>query len=128
MSIALRIIIDLFIAGGCFFALAGAVGLVRMPDAFSRMQSSTNISTLGILLALIGGLLYAVFVMNSWESAVKIGVIGLLTVLANPVAGHSIARAAYRHGVRPEKPMVRDDMALEEAEDEAEAGGKEGAE
>ena len=57
MNLALRIIIDLFIAGGCFFAFAGAVGLVRMPDTFTRMQSSTNITTLGVLLTLIGALL-----------------------------------------------------------------------
>ena len=53
MNLALRIIIDVFIVGGCFFAFAGAVGLVRMPDTFSRMQSSTNITTLGVLLTLI---------------------------------------------------------------------------
>ena len=45
----LRIIADVCIALGCFFALAGVVGLLRMPDAFCRMQSSTNITTLGIL-------------------------------------------------------------------------------
>ena len=50
MNIALRVIIDLFIVGGCFFAFAGAVGIVRMPDTFSRMQSSTNITTLGLSL------------------------------------------------------------------------------
>ena len=52
MNIVLRVIIDIFILGGCFFALAGAVGIVRMPDTFSRMQSSTNITTLGVLLTL----------------------------------------------------------------------------
>ena len=35
MNIVLRVIIDLFIVGGCFFAFAGAVGIVRMPDTFS---------------------------------------------------------------------------------------------
>ena len=49
MNIALRIVIDLFLVCGCFFALAGVVGMLRMPDPFSRMQSSTNISTLGLL-------------------------------------------------------------------------------
>ena len=39
MNIVLRVIIDLFIVGGCFFAFAGAVGVVRMPDTFSRMQT-----------------------------------------------------------------------------------------
>ena len=115
MNIVLRIIIDIFIVGGCFFAFAGAVGVVRMPDTFSRMQSSTNITTLGILLTLIGALLYFIFVMHSWGSAAKVVVIGVLTVLANPVGGHAIARAAYRIGTRPERPLAVDDLADPEA-------------
>ena len=115
MNIVLRVIIDIFILGGCFFALAGAVGIVRMPDTFSRMQSSTNITTLGVLLTLIGALLYFIFVMHSWGSAAKVVVIGVLTVLANPVGGHAMARAAYRIGIRPERELVVDELADEEA-------------
>ena len=111
MNIALRIIIDVFIAGGCFFAFAGAVGLVRMPDTFSRMQSSTNITTLGVLLTLIGAFLYFLIVKGSWGSAAKVVVIGVLTVLANPVGGHAIARAAYRIGIRPEQGLAVDELA-----------------
>ena len=125
MNIVLRVIIDIFILGGCFFALAGAVGIVRMPDTFSRMQSSTNITTLGVLLTLIGALLYCIFVMHSWGSAAKVVVIGVLTVLANPVGGHAIARAAYRIGIRPQRELVIDDLADPEAcaEPETEAEG-----
>lgn len=115
MSLALRIIIDAFIVGGCFFAFAGAVGIVRMPDTFSRMQSSTNITTLGVLLTLIGGFLYFLLVKGSWGSAAKMVVIGVLTVLANPVGGHAMARAAYRIGIRPERELVVDELADEEA-------------
>lgn len=115
MNLALRIIIDIFIVGGCFFAFAGAVGLVRMPDTFSRMQSSTNITTLGVLLTLIGAFLYFLIVKESWGSAAKVVVIGVLTVLANPVGGHAMARAAYRIGIRPERELVVDELADEEA-------------
>ena len=101
MNTVLRVIIDIFIVGGCFFALAGAVGVVRMPDTFSRMQSSTNITTLGVLLTLVGALLYCIFVWQSWASAAKVIMIGVLTILANPVGGHAMARAAYRIGIRP---------------------------
>ena len=97
MNIVLRVIIDIFIVGGCFFAFAGAVGIVRMPDTFSRMQSSTNITTLGILLTLIGAVLYFIFVMHSWGSAAKVVVIGVLTVLRHK------ARARARGG-RPGRP------------------------
>ena len=123
MNIVLRVIIDIFIVGGCFFAFAGAVGVVRMPDTFSRMQSSTNVTTLGVLLTLIGALLYFIFVMHSWGSAAKVVVIGVLTVLANPVGGHAMARAAYRIGIRPKRALAVDDLAEPDAcaEPEAEA-------
>ena len=121
MNIVLRVIIDLFIVGGCFFAFAGAVGIVRMPDTFSRMQSSTNITTLGILLTLVGAFLYFLLVMHSWGSAAKVVVIGVLTVVANPVGGHAVARAAYRIGVRPKRELVVDDFADPEACVEPEA-------
>ena len=115
MNIVLRVIIDIFIVGGCFFAFAGAVGVVRMPDTFSRMQSSTNVTTLGVLLTLIGALLYFIFVMHSWGSAAKVVVIGVLTVLANPVGGHAMARAAYRIGIRPKRALAVDDLAEPDA-------------
>ena len=121
MNIVLRVIIDLFIVGGCFFAFAGAVGIVRMPDTFSRMQSSTNITTLGILLTLVGAFLYFLLVMHSWGSAAKVVVIGVLTVVANPVGGHAVARAAYRIGIRPKRELVVDDLADPEACVEPEA-------
>ena len=121
MNIVLRVIIDLFIVGGCFFAFAGAVGIVRMPDTFSRMQSSTNITTLGILLTLVGAFLYFLLVMHSWGSAAKVVVIGVLTVVANPVGGHAVARAASRIGVRPKRELVVDDLADPEACVEPEA-------
>ena len=43
----LRIIIDVLIAVGAFFAIAGTLGVLKMPDTFSRMQASTCITTMG---------------------------------------------------------------------------------
>lgn len=125
MNTVLRVIIDIFIVGGCFFALAGAVGVVRMPDTFSRMQSSTNITTLGVLLTLVGALLYCIFVWQSWASAAKVIMIGVLTILANPVGGHAMARAAYRIGIRPKEGFAIDELADPEACVEPEEAGAE---
>ena len=83
---------------------------MKMPDAFCRMQASTCISTLGMLGALLGALLYAIFVMGSPSAAVKIAVIVLLIFITNPIGSHAIAKGAYRHGVRPEKAMEIDDL------------------
>ena len=105
----MRIVIDVILAAGFIFALAGAKGLLQMPDAFCRMQASTCISTLGTLGVIVGGALYAFFVMGSVSAGVKILLIGLLIITINPVGAHAIAKGAYRNGVRPEKEMEIDD-------------------
>ena len=106
---ALRIVIDVLIAIGVIFALAGTIGLIKMPDTFCRMQASTCIPTLGMLCIMLGAILYAIFIMGSASSAVKIAVIALMIFVTNPIGAHSIAKAAYKSGVRPEKEMKVDD-------------------
>jgi len=105
----MRIVIDILLAAGFIFALAGAKGLLQMPDAFCRMQASTCISTLGVLGVIVGGALYAFFVMGSVSTGVKILLIGLLIITINPVGAHAIAKGAYRSGIRPDKEMEIDD-------------------
>lgn len=105
----MRIVVDILLAAGFIFALAGAKGLLQMPDAFCRMQASTCISTLGVLGVIVGGALYAFFVMGSVSTGVKIVLIGLLIITVNPVGAHAIAKGAYRGGVRPDKEMEIDD-------------------
>lgn len=105
----MRIVIDILLAAGFIFALAGAKGLLQMPDAFCRMQASTCISTLGVLGVVVGGALYAFFVMGSVSIGVKILLIGLLMITVNPIGAHAIAKGAYRSGIRPDKEMEIDD-------------------
>ena len=106
----LRIIIDVLIGIGAIFALAGTIGVLKMPDTFSRMQASTCISTMGVIGVAVGALLYAIFIMHSPSSAIKIGLIAVLIITVNPIGSHAIAKGAYRAGIRPEKPMAKDDL------------------
>ena len=106
---ALRVIIDVLCAVGFIFALAGTKGILKMPDAFCRMQASTCITTLGTLGVILGGALYAFFVMGSVGTGVKVLLIGLLIITINPVGAHAIAKGAYKYGVRPDKDMEIDD-------------------
>ena len=105
----MRIVIDILVAAGLIFALAGTKGILKMPDAFCRMQASTCITTLGTLGVILGGALYAFFVMGSVGTGVKVLLIGLLIITINPVGAHAIAKGAYRYGVRPDKDMEIDD-------------------
>ena len=105
----MRIVVDILLAAGFIFALAGTKGVIQMPDAFCRMQASTCISTLGMLGVILAGALYAFFVMGSVGTGVKVLLVGLLILTINPVGAHAIAKGAYKSGVRPDKEMEIDD-------------------
>ncbi len=112
MLMWLKILSDVLIAVGAFFALVGVLGILRMPDTFCRMQASTCVSTLGVVGVTLGGLIHALFVADSLTpgTAVKIAVIGLLILVTNPVGSHTLAKGAYKAGIRPETPMETDDL------------------
>ena len=80
----------LWLAGSAF-ALLAAVGVLRMPDVFTRMQASTKASTLGVGCLLLGGALQ----MGDLASFIRAASIGGFILLTTPVAGLVIARAAY---------------------------------
>ena len=80
----------LWIAGPAF-ALLAAVGVVRMPDVFTRMQASTKASTLGLGCLLLGAALQ----LGDVGSFVRVASIGACLLLTTSVAAHVIARASY---------------------------------
>jgi len=104
----MRYVIDALIVISIFFAFAGVVGMLRMPDSFCRMQSSTNISTMGVLGVIIGGILYSATTLGNYEMVIKLAVMGLFYIVTSPISGHAIAKGAYLHGVKPVKDMVCD--------------------
>lgn len=118
MSMGFRIVIDLFLLIGGFFALAGVVGMLRMPDVFCRMQSSTNIATLGLLGVLVACLTYSIWKGMEASTVVKLALVGVLVIGTNPVAGHAICKGSYKHGDRPDNPMVCDDYGRDENDED----------
>jgi multicomponent Na+:H+ antiporter subunit G len=81
---------------GLFFSLSGAVGILRMPDVYCRIQCSSKTVTMGALPALIA-LVVGEGPISSYGSRALL--IALLLLVVNPVASHSLARAAYKTGV-----------------------------
>ena len=77
--------------GGAAFALLAAIGVLRMPDVFTRMQASTKASTLGLGCLLLG----AAVQFGDVADFIRVLSIGAFLLLTTPVAAHVIARAAY---------------------------------
>lgn len=97
MTAAIDILSWLCLAGGGFFSVVGAVGLLRMPDFFTRMHAASVTDTLGVGLLLLGLMLQAGLTLI----AVKLAFLGLLIFFASPTATHALAKAALARGPAP---------------------------
>ena len=89
------VIVIAVMAIGLFFTLAGVVGIIRMPDTFCRLQSATNIATLGAMSITLGASIWA-FSNGNNSIGIKSLLIILFLLITNPVASHAMARAAYK--------------------------------
>jgi len=96
MNGALVAVIVLSISSvGLLLLLLAAVGLLRMPDAYMRMQVASKASTLGAALVLIG----VAIGLGDLPGAVRAGVAIVFLCITTPVAAHLLARAALHRGV-----------------------------
>jgi multicomponent Na+:H+ antiporter subunit G len=89
---------------GIAFSAIGILGLVRLPDMYTRLHASGKVSTVGLCSLLIG----AAIMMPS--AALKLLALGIFALLTLPVSTHAIAAAAYRARL-PMRRVVRDDLA-----------------
>lgn len=77
---------------GSFFVFSAAVGLVRMPDAVSRIQTGTKATTLGACLIMAG-----LAILNPGQ-AVQYVLLIVFVFISNPISSHALARAGLRLG------------------------------
>jgi len=97
MSGLLDIISWAAIAAGSFFALVAGIGLLRLPDFFSRVHAIGILDTLATGLILFGLLVQS----DDWLVAVKLALVFIAVLITGPTAIHALARAALHAGFRP---------------------------
>ncbi len=92
-----NIVTIILILAGIFFMFVGSLGLIRLPDFYSRTHAVSKSDTLGILLVILGLIVYQGVSVYS----IKLAFILLFVALSNPIGTHALARAAYFRGVKP---------------------------
>ncbi|OZS77020.1 Na+/H+ antiporter subunit G [Tetzosporium hominis] len=102
-------LIVIFISVGVFFILVTAIGLIRLPDIYSRAHAASKSATLGVMSILIGVFLHFWLIEGNFNPRIILGIVFLF--ITGPVGGHMMAKAAYFSGVPLAKETVRDDMA-----------------
>jgi len=98
MSLALDILSWILLLAGAVFALTAAVGIVRLPDFFSRTHAISVLDTGGAALLLLGFGLQTGLSLDS----VKLALVLIFILLTGPTAAHALARSALHSGVRPQ--------------------------
>ena len=86
-----------FLVLGSLFVIVGALGLIRMPDFYTRMHAAGITDTLGADMILLGLMLQAGLSLVT----VKLVLIGAFLFFTSPTSTHAIANAAFTAGLKP---------------------------
>lgn len=90
-------LVTALIATGLFFLVVAAVGMVRLPDVFTRSHAVALTDSLGAFFLLTGLAIHHGFSSNTFRILLVLGLLYLL----NPVISHATVRAALRSGQKP---------------------------
>ena len=104
----------LLVFAGSIFCLAAAVGIVRFPEVLTRLHAATKPQVFGLLLILSG----VALTLRTWHVVLLAVFTVGLQILTAPVAGHMMARTAYRTDQWDDQHASIDELA-----DDLEAAG-----
>lgn len=89
-----EIVAAIFMLAGAIFFVGSAIGMLRLPDFYTRMHASGLSETLGGMLSFIGLMIYEGFTIVS----LKMAFVFLLVFIANPIGTHILSKAAFKSG------------------------------
>ncbi|WP_210471132.1 monovalent cation/H(+) antiporter subunit G [Sporosarcina sp. 6E9] len=109
MTVIANTLIVISILVGLVFTVVAVVGIIRLPDVYTRAHAASKSATLGVLSILVGVFFH--FWLNEGHFSVKILLGILFLFITAPIGGHLMSRAAYVSGVKPTELTVGDDLA-----------------
>lgn len=115
MDVVIEVLSWICISLGSFFVVCGALGILRMPDLYTRLHSASVIDTTGAGFLILGMMLQA-----GW-SLVTIKLVFVLAIFffTLPVASHALSRAALHEGI---KPILKEDRTATPPSNQTEMG------
>jgi len=102
MAMLLDALSWIFILGGVFFIVTGAIGVVRMPDVYCRLHAAGMTDTMGAGFILVGMCFQAGLTLIT----VRLLLVWAFLLITSPVGTHALARAALSGGVTPYRAPV----------------------
>jgi len=114
MDMILDLLSWFFILVGSAFLIIGAIGMIRLPEVFTRSHAAGMVDTFGTGMVLLG----LMFQTNPFASVpealvlAKLVMIGFFLFFTSPVSSHALVRAAMADGA---KPLVKEGVELKGA-------------
>ncbi len=102
-----------FLVTGSLFLMIGGLGLIRLPDFYTRLHAAGITDTMGAELLIVGMMVHE----GATLVTVKLAVIGVFLFFTSPTATHAVANAAFVAGL---KPSLADEPETDSAQREAE--------
>jgi multicomponent Na+:H+ antiporter subunit G len=87
----------LSLAAGLFFLMAGTIGVLRLPDFYTRLHAAGMTDTLGAELILLG----LIFQSGFSQMTLKLLLVAFFLLVTSPTATHAVAHSAYKSGLKP---------------------------
>lgn len=109
MTAIANTLIVITVVVGLIFTVVTVIGVLRLPDVYTRAHAASKSATLGVLSILLGVFFYFWLIEGHFNVKILLG-IGFLFITA-PIGGHLMSRAAYISGVEPSELTVGDDLA-----------------
>lgn len=108
MTIIANILIVFLISIGVVFTLVAVIGILRLPDVYTRSHAATKSVTFGVLCILSGVFVYFWLIEGNFNIKLLLAIFFLF--ITAPIGGHIMGRAAYMSGVKPSELTVNDDL------------------
>ena len=108
----MTVVVWILIGSGVAFCTLAAVGVLRMPDVYTRMKASSKAGTLGCALILAG----VAVAFDAPAVTARVVLVILFVLLTGPVAAHVVSRSAYRSGTAPAPETAIDELKTAQEE------------
>ena len=112
----IQLLADFIISLGAFFLLVGSVGLLRLPDFYTRSHAQGKADTLGVML-IITGLLIVELSHGLFINSAKLLIIIAFVGLTNPVATNAMLKAAFNFRLTPWFKKEKEKKEVKEGKD-----------
>ena len=109
MTVLANSLIVLTIVVGVIFTIVTVIGVLRLPDVYTRAHAASKSATLGVLSILLGVFFH--FWLNEGHFSIQLLLAIAFMFITSPIGGHLMSRAAYLSGVKPSDLTVGDELA-----------------